>query len=133
LTDYVFDHRGVKTLDGLRMHQIYGEPKDEKTARELGYGAFSALVDEQSWMPRQIEFFDVRHQPLKTVEVLALEQVDGIWTATEILASHHGTGHSTRFRYRDIDYSLSFAQGVFKPENLQRKTKTLTVGDPAAR
>ena len=133
LTDYDFDHRGVEYVDGRSLHRIYGEPKDDKVARELGYGAFDALVDEQSWMPRRIEFFDLRHEPLKTVEVLKLEQVDGIWTATEILASNHDTGHSTRFRYRDIDYSLALSEGVFKPENLQRRTKVLPAGDSAAR
>ncbi|MEE4384024.1 MAG: outer membrane lipoprotein-sorting protein [Pseudomonadales bacterium] len=127
-TDYVFWYEGEREVDGRTLHRLSGVPREEQVARELGYGAFVADVDGQSWVPLRIEFRDLDDAPLKTVEVRRLERIDGIWTATEIVATHHQTGHATRFRYRDVRYLPDLPERWFRPASLERRLSPSLLG-----
>ncbi|MDJ0653559.1 MAG: outer membrane lipoprotein-sorting protein [Xanthomonadales bacterium] len=117
LDDYHFEYRGLQTGGG---HLLSGTPTSEKTARQLGYGAFDAVVAEGSWMPTRVEFFDLKKKPLKTIWVRQIEQINGIWTATEILARNHQTGHQTLFQLEDIRYPAELAAQLFDAQGLSR-------------
>ena len=121
LADYHFNHDGTSRMDERVVHQISGAPRSDQIASELGYGAFKASVDEATWLPLRIEFFDLNAQPLKTIEVTDYEQIDGIWTATEIVALNHQSEHSTRFTYLDVDYPETLPDQAFDPSGLQRR------------
>jgi len=120
LDDWNFQYAGQELEDGLTRHRLQGTPIDERTARELGYGAFTATIDEQSWMPVAIDFVDRRDRPLKTIEVRAYELIDDIWTPLHITAVNHQTGHSTEFTFRDIEYHPSLSNDLFEPQTLSR-------------
>lgn len=120
LDDYLFRYEGRADSKSNVRHRIVGRPRTAAIARELGYGRFSAVVDEASWMPVQIEFFDPDGEPLKTVSVETFRRIEGIWTATHIEARNHRTGHRTRFRYTEVSYPESLAEDLFLPMSLQR-------------
>lgn len=120
LDDYEFHYESAEESDGRLLHRISGEPRTAAIARELGYGAFVATVDGSNWMPVRIEFTDSRGEPLKTVTVESVAEVDGIWTATRILAENHQTGHRTLFRYDEIGYPDSLPEWLFQPASLSR-------------
>lgn len=120
LSDYDFEYRGLEMLDGRELHVIAGTPRSEEIARQLGYGAFLAMVDESSWMPIRVDFQDTGLEALKTITVNRLETIDGIVTATEIEASNHQTGHTTRFELRDVTYPEALPENVFEPSGLTR-------------
>ena len=71
-------------------------------------------------MPTQVDFFDLKNEPLKTIWVKQIEQIDGIWTATEILARNHQTGHQTLFQLEDIRYPTGLAAKFFDAQGLSR-------------
>lgn len=120
MDDYTFRYEGREESSGRVRHRISGRPSSADTARELGYGGFVALVDEATWMPVSIDFSDLEGKPLKTVTVGAVEDIDGIWTATRIEAVNHQTGHRTIFRYEEVSYPDSLPEHLFLPSSLQR-------------
>lgn len=120
MNDYDFEYRGLEMLDGKELHVMAGTPGSEEIARQLGYGAFVALVDETTWMPVRVDFQDTDLEPLKTIRVNRLETIDGIVTAMEIEASNHQTGHSTLFVLRDVTYPESLPENVFQSSGLTR-------------
>lgn len=124
--DYQFHYYGSNRADGRTRHELSGKPVNPQIARELGYGAFRAVVDESTWMPIMVEFMDLDHQPLKTVYVDEVAYVDGIWTATSIRAVNHQTGHQTRFVFGDISYPDDLPDQYFEPSALARGLPVLT-------
>jgi hypothetical protein len=129
LADYHFNHDGTSRVDERVVHQISGAPRSDQIASELGYGAFKASVDEATWLPLRIEFFDLDARPLKTIEVRDYEQIDGIWTATEIVAVNHQSEHSTRFTYLDVDYPETLPEQAFDQNGLQRRLSPDLLGN----
>jgi hypothetical protein len=120
LSDWDFQYDGQVTEEGRVLHRLKGTPKDDRTAQELGYGAFTASIDEESWMPVAIDFVDRREQPLKSIVVHAFELIDGIWTPLRIEASNLQTGHTTEFSFRDIEYQPALGDALFEPQTLSR-------------
>jgi predicted RND superfamily exporter protein len=118
--DYQFEYLGVQSEDGAVQHRLKGVPKDKRTVRELGYGGFDALIDETTWMPVTVRFFDPKCEPLKTIRVEGIRAVDGIWTATRIMAINHQTRHETLFTYQDVDYLAELPAAVFDAPGLSR-------------
>jgi len=130
LGDYTFEYQGTSTADGETRHHLSGTPSSPKIARQLGYGGFTAIVDEQTWMPVRVDFLDLDRQPLKTIDVAKVEQIDGIWTATEIRAQNHQSGHQTLFRFRNISYPADLADELFEPPALTRGLPVMVAGGP---
>ena len=120
LDEWDFEYRGRDTVDGRERFRISGRPKHPRIARELGYGAFDAVVDGTAWMPVEIEFFDLRERPLKTIEVRVFEPVDDIWTARDIVATNHRSGHRTRLEVREVEYPPSLPARLFDSQALAR-------------
>ena len=100
--------------------RLRGTPKTKAVVRELGYGAFEANIDPATWMPLQIDFFDPRLKPLKSVTVTGISQVDGVWNAGSIECTNHRTGHTTLFNFSDIEYRSGLPDKLFVPEALSR-------------
>ena len=120
LDDYLFRYEGETEQNGTLLHHVSGEPISGKTAKELGYGAFKATIDASNWMPTEVVFLDLSKEPLKTIHVDAIEQIDGIWTATRIRAINHKTGHQTEFKFRNVMYPDDLADEYFEPPSLSR-------------
>lgn len=120
LSDWEFDYGGQIIEGGQVRHRLKGTPRNPRIARELGYGGFDALIDEETWMPVMIEFVDQKQRPLKTIEVRSIDLIDDIWTARNVIASNHKTGHTTEFSIRDIDYQPDLDDRMFEPQTLAR-------------
>jgi preprotein translocase subunit SecF len=128
LSDYAFDYLGTAGKTGRVQHRITGTPRNRDVAKQLGYGRMEATVDEQSWIPVRIEFFDLSDEPLKTVSVTGIRNIEGVWTAMSIRASNHQTGHSTEFRFRDVDYVDDLDDQLFLPDSLARRLAMASAG-----
>ena len=120
LDDWQFEYGGKVVVDNRVRHRLSGVPKTERIARELGYNGFTALVDEETWMPVSIEFTDTRQRPLKTIDVHSIDRIAGIWTPGRITASNHQTGHQTEFVFRNTEYHASLDERLFDPMALGR-------------
>ncbi|MEM7613009.1 MAG: outer membrane lipoprotein-sorting protein, partial [Pseudomonadota bacterium] len=119
--DWQFEFAGNTDVGGEMRLRLQGKARDKRVARELGYSSFEALIDPQSWMPRRIDFIDVRGRALKRIDVIAVKQVDGVWTPVEIIAVNHQSGHRTRFVFEHTRHGLSFSRALFEPRDLGRR------------
>lgn len=126
LNDWHFEYGGRVVEDGNVRHRLTGIPRNPRIARELGYGGFDALIDEQTWMPIAIDFVDPKQRPLKTITVHSIDLISGIWTAQKIVAKNHQTGHATEFVFRDISYHMTLDTSLFDPQDLGRGLSTAT-------
>ena len=124
LDDWQFEYGGRSIDDGRVLHRLSGTPNNSRIARELGYGGFDALIDEETWMPLAIDFVDPKQRPLKTIEVRSVDLIGDIWTARNIVAMNHQTGHKTEFTFRNIDYFTNLDASLFEPQTLGRGLST---------
>ena len=118
--DYRFQFEAVEGRAGSLLFRISGDPASRSIARELGYGHFQAWVDPTCWVPIEIRFFDLKDQALKTIYVRDVRQVSGIWTAHEVEAMNHRTGHRTLFKYRAISYPEALPADYFDSARLSQ-------------
>jgi predicted RND superfamily exporter protein len=116
-SDYRFEEIAAPDRD-IRL--LRGTPHTPGIARELGYGGFTAEIDMKSLLPRRIAFSDPKGEPLKVIEVTRIDQIDDIWTATEIVASNSQTGHVTHFSYREVRFPKQLPEQLFTAANLRR-------------
>lgn len=117
--DYVFRYETSFEEGGKLFHRISGRPSTKGIARELGYGAFRAVVAAESWMPVDIEFEDLAGQPLKHILVGEVQQIDGIWSPLRIEVSNLQTGHRTLFAYENVTYSAKLSDDAFEASRLK--------------
>lgn len=118
--DYTQETVGEEDVDGHHCFIIESLPIDEKTAKELGYGKVRGWVDSEIWMVRKSEFWDVRMNPLKTMHVSDIRQVDGIWTVHKMEVKNTKSGHTTVFTFADVDYEADVPEDVFSERALRR-------------
>jgi uncharacterized protein len=120
LDDWNFSLIGEAELDGLKTIVIEGLPANEAIAEELGYGRAVWHIDPLSQTIRKTENWDTQGNKLKTARFEQISQVDGIWTAHEIIVENHKTGHQTRLRLSDISYNIALDDAVFEERSLRR-------------
>lgn len=120
LADYRFRLEAQAEEGGRTLYTLSGEPVSDRVARELGYGGFQAVVDADTWMPVEIDFVDRDQEPLKTITISDVREIDGIWTALRIEARNHQTGHATLFELADVSYSRAVPARLFAPASLSR-------------
>ncbi|WP_420399731.1 outer membrane lipoprotein-sorting protein [Flagellimonas sp.] len=116
--DYNYKTIGIDQVDGQDCYVLEATPKDEATAKELGYSKGKFWVDSNIWMMRKSESWDIAGNPLKTVHVTDIRKVQGIWTLHRIDVQNHKTKHKTVFRFEDIDYSTDLSDDYFTEEAL---------------
>ncbi|SDE60410.1 outer membrane lipoprotein-sorting protein [Kordiimonas lacus] len=118
--DYAFKTMGLETVDGFETIVIEGIPKDEETAKELGYGRVLWRIDPTIWMSRKAEMWDVGGNPLKVVHNSDIRKVSGIWTTHRIDVENLKTGHRTIFTFAEVDYGTEVDEAMFEQRSLKR-------------
>jgi len=117
LADYTFSSGGRA---GNGRYILKGKAKSAQTAREIGYGGFTAEVDPATWFPRAITFTDPRGKRLKTIAVRKLEKVGASWTATDFVVTNHVTGRLTKVTIAGLAKASNANDILFDPARLDR-------------
>ena len=86
----------------------------------MGYGRIRAWVDSEIWITRKAEYWDIQGEPLKTLRVTDIRQVDGIWTTHRMEMKNRKTGHTTVLEFHDMDYANEVDDNVFTQRGLRR-------------
>lgn len=118
--DYNFSFVKIAELDGIQTYLIEGVPKSEEIAREIGYSKVRWHIDPKIKMSRQSEYWDTNGNRLKTVRLNAVEIIDGFWTATNIEATNHKSGHKTILEFLNNDYEAEIPDYYFEQRMLRR-------------
>lgn len=117
-----YDYRTLRadSVDGRACLWLEAVPKTEDLARELGYSRVESCIDSAIWMAREARFWDLAGNPLKTARTTDIRRVQDIWTPHRITVENHKTGHSTEFRFSDIDYQTPVEPYLLQPNSLHR-------------
>lgn len=120
LSDFNFESLAVETVDGRETVLLESIPVSDAIAKELGYGKVHAWVDIENWIVLKAEYWDIKLNPLKSLRIRDIRKVHGIWTRHELEATHHKTGHSSLFRFSDVDYRAPVPDARFSRQALVR-------------
>lgn len=118
--DFNFQTIGTCDANGKPGLQIEGTPKTKEIARELGYSKTRSCVDNEIWMIRTSQFWDIKGNLLKTVTISNIEQIQGIWTQQNIDVENHKTGHSTGLAFSEVDYQSPVPDDIFTTNAIKR-------------
>jgi len=118
--DYRFTLEGSLQDGEFLLYRLVGEPRSDTLAKELGYSRLEVEVDASSWLATSVDFFDPSGQPLKSLEVTGISEVDGVWTRSGLTVNNLQTGHQTRFEFYEIDYSTDIDKALFTRQALER-------------
>lgn len=118
LEDYNYKTIGKETIEGKECYIVEGVPVSNEIAKELGYGKVKYWIDAEIWMLRKANSWDVAGNHLKTIQIMDVKKVQGIWTYHKIVAKNHKSGHETIFVNSDIDYKTNISDDTFTKEAL---------------
>ncbi|MDX1736333.1 MAG: outer membrane lipoprotein-sorting protein, partial [Halioglobus sp.] len=118
--DYNFKLLPANEGDGASLLLLEAIPRDDAIAEELGYSRIIFGVDTANWILVKAQFFDVRGEPLKTLNASDVRQVDGFWTRHDLRVENHQTGHVTHFLFSDVDYLTPVDDSLFARQSLSR-------------
>jgi Outer membrane lipoprotein-sorting protein len=116
LNKYSYDYKGEDTFDGMKVDIIERFP----LYKNSGYTKQVALIDQQVFQVRKIDFYDRKGAFLKTLTLSDYREYDGgIWRAHTLTMVNHITGKSTELKYSDFKFktgltSADFVKGVLK-------------------
>lgn len=116
--DYQLVEKAVE--DGITIYKLSSAAKSDEIARELGYGRTEFWVNSSNWLVIKADFWDPKDEPLKSLVVADIRQVDGIWTRHMLTMTNHKTGHQSRFVFSEVDYKTSVDDTVFTQRALAR-------------
>jgi len=120
ISDYDLSRIGEEQVDGHSVTVIEGVPVDAETADALGHSRVRWHIDNTVHISRRTQYWDSAGNPSRTVNVVSIEEIDGIWTPMEIVAENLKTGHSTRLAYSEVDYSVDAPESLFSQARLRR-------------
>lgn len=118
--DYAYKILGVERQQGKNLYRMEGVPRNSDIAKELGYSRVESWVDAETWIVVKAEYWGVRGKHLKTLAVSDIRPVDGIWTRHRMDLKNHKTGHSTQFKFYEVDYKSPVADKLFSKSSLKR-------------
>lgn len=120
IKDYTRKTIGEDEVDGFHCYVIAETTIDNDTAEELGHIRRESCVDDNIWIVRKNQLWDLQNKPLKTTYFRDISKVQGIWTAHKIEVENHKTGHKTVFSFSDVDYSQGVNDSIFTQNALKR-------------
>jgi hypothetical protein len=118
LEDWVFELLAPVQRDGREWPVLRGHARDDEAADDLGYASFTAVIDLETLFPVEIDYTDPDGVPLKRVEVLQQERIEGIWTATRFTVVNHRKRHRTEVQFSDLRHVPAIRADVFDAESL---------------
>lgn len=101
MEDWVFTGGTEQQRDNESLLRLRGTAT-QVARRSLGYHSFTALIDPVTLFPVQLNYTDEDGEPLKRVQILKQEQIDGAWIATRFAVENLQTGHQTIIELRNV-------------------------------
>lgn len=120
LDDYEFKTIGEENVNGKKCYVVEAIPKIEKVGKELGYSKIHYFIDPEVWIALKSEYWDIAGNPLKKVETLELQLIDGIWSVQKIEAVNHKTEHKSILTFSETDYHTTLDDDLFSEQKLVR-------------
>jgi Outer membrane lipoprotein-sorting protein len=109
-------------VDGVKVWQVEAIP-NEKEIEETGYTKSILFVRQDNFVPIRSVNWVKKGDRLKYMEVTRLEQIDGIWVATEMTMTTkkgQATLHRTVIRISNVKFNQELPDDVFSVRQLEK-------------
>jgi len=128
-SDFTYDDMGNRDVDAyvhkiLKEETIAGQPcwVIESTPKE-NEGMYSkqiSWVRKDNYLAVKVEFYDMQGSVLKVLEVNQIKQIDGFWTATEMIMTNQQRNHKTVIRFESIAFNNPVDDQAFTVNSLEK-------------
>jgi outer membrane lipoprotein-sorting protein len=128
-TDFTYDDLQTRNIDEyryelLREDEFQGRPVYvvETTPNDPDDSQYARLVqwvDQERWLPLQIEFYDTDNELLKVNSVSRVERVQGYWTIINNTMENVQTGHRTELAIQRFQYNEDLPDSLFTTNFLE--------------
>ncbi|MFA5087691.1 MAG: outer membrane lipoprotein-sorting protein [Candidatus Omnitrophota bacterium] len=108
-------HELVETTETL--YKLKNIPKDSKTP-EFSY--YFVWIDKNNFMPVKAEYYTADNKLIRTIEALAVAEIEGHPTVTKSMAKDLERGGETTMEFSNIDYDLGLTDEIFAERYLRR-------------
>jgi hypothetical protein len=123
IDDYTYTLLGVEDVRGAPTWQIEAIPRSEHEAKRTGYSKSVLFVRQDNYFVVRAVHWVRDGEKLKYQDVKKLEQIDGIWVATEIsMTTKKGqeTVHKTLLRVSKVDFASKLDDQLFTIRQLEK-------------
>lgn len=84
------------------------------------YSRIVSLIDVESFMPLQVDFYDVKKRHCKRYQVGKLALIDGIVTEMAVVMEDLLSGHTTNLVTKQVRYNSNLSDTLFTIRNLEQ-------------
>jgi hypothetical protein len=123
LNDYDYTLMKEATVDGKKAWQIQSVPRSKEIAEESGYSkAIIWVRPDIDMVVRAVNWVN-KSRRLKYFQIKKLEQIDGIWVATEFqMVTKEGkkTVHATVIRQKNTKFNQKLKGSMFTVRQLEK-------------
>jgi hypothetical protein len=108
--------QGRTQLDGVECHVLQSNPVD---GDDSVYRQRLSWVDVQTLVVRRVDYVERdAAAPTKRLEVLKVQQIQGLWTVMDSVVTDLTSGHQTRMQVERIQYNRRLPGKLFTPRAL---------------
>jgi outer membrane lipoprotein-sorting protein len=100
-----------------KYYKIKNTPKEEKG---IEFAYYLVWIDKTNFIPMRAEYYNDKDEIIRTIEALAVEDVDGHPTVTKSLAKDMGRGGETTMDFSNIRYEVGLTEDIFTERFLRR-------------
>lgn len=110
-------HTLLKTalFQDIECYIVKSIPRDKKDI----YSKVVNWIDPERWIPLKVEYYNRKGEHLKT-QLLEWEQIQDIWTPTNLSMKNHLNGNKTIVTVKEVLYNNKFKEKLFHERTLKR-------------
>ena len=114
---YSYQYIKDDQVGGIPAFLIERDPVDPNS----GYTYQRVWIDQERYIPLQIEYYDRKKSLLKTLELRGYQQyLDQYWRANEMFMQNHQTGKSTLLTWEKYEFRTGLEDADFSKNSLKR-------------
>lgn len=113
--------QGSEPVDGHPAYRILSTPRDPATSP---YGGILRWIDEEHYLPLQLEYFDATGHPVKR-QTIHWQHIGDAWLWREVEAVDLRSGRRTLLRQYDIKVNRGLSDKLFTKRLMRRGPSTL--------
>jgi outer membrane lipoprotein-sorting protein len=95
---------------------VKNTPKDSGSVE---FSNWTAWIDKTTFLPKKMEYADESGEVYRRIEALAVEEIAGHPTVTQMRVSDLRTGGNTLSEFRNVEYDLGIPEDVFTERTLR--------------
>lgn len=120
LTDYRWTLLGSEVINGQDCWMVEGDPATQRLGNELGYSKIIHHVRKDNAVSIQVDYWDLAQRPLKTMRILEIQEIQGIWTPLKIEMLNAQSQHKTLIELSAHRYNENISDKQFSQRSLKR-------------